>query len=463
MARLVFHGAAQQVTGSMHILEAGGKVILLDCGMFQGRRQQARELNLRHPVPPRDVYAVVVSHAHIDHVGRLPLLTRDGFRGVIHTTHATKDLAAVILADAAHLQEEDARHLNKHRRPGEPPVVPMYEGRDAVAALAQVQSYPYGRWFKVAPGLHARYFDAGHILGSAGIELEITENDRKTTLVFSGDVGRWGMPILRDPAPLPRCDYLICESTYGGRLTDPVDQLKPRLGDVVRNTLAKGGRLLIPAFSVGRTQAIVYYLRELFDSGQTPRVPVYIDSPMAVNATDIFRLHPECYDMDARAFGENGGILDGRQFHYVRSRDESKRINRLSRPCIVISASGMCEGGRILHHLLHSIEDQRNTILIVGFQGASTLGRRIVERDEFVSIFGEKVRLAAEVVVLNGFSAHADAAELKAYTDPLAGICRRAFLVHGEPDQAAVLAETMMRSGHKDVRIPAMGEGHPLD
>jgi metallo-beta-lactamase family protein len=184
---------------------------------------------------------------------------------------------------------------------------------------------------------------------------------------------------------------------------------------------------------------------------------------MAVNATDIFRLHPECYDMDARAFGENGGILDGRQFHYVRSRDESKRINRLSRPCIVISASGMCEGGRILHHLLHSIEDQRNTILIVGFQGASTLGRRIVERDEFVSIFGEKVRLAAEVVVLNGFSAHADAAELKAYTDPLAGICRRAFLVHGEPDQAAVLAETMMRSGHKDVRIPAMGEGHPLD
>ncbi len=466
MAGLTFHGAARQVTGSMHLLDANGKLIALDCGLFQGRRAESRALNLRHPCDPRRLHAVVVSHAHIDHTGRLPMLIRDGFEGVIHTTPATRDLCAVMLADAAHIQEEDARFLSKRRRKeGEPSVDPLYTQNDAVQTIRQMQSSPYGRWFKVAHGVHARYFDAGHMLGSAGIELEINEDNRpKKTLVFTGDVGRRGVPLLRDPDPLPSCDYLICESTYGGRTTDPLDDLKPKLADVIRRTVSRGGKVLIPAFSVGRTQTIIYYLRQLFVGGELDRVPVYVDSPLAINATDVFRLHPECFDEDARAFAHNpGGILDGPAIHFVQTREDSKRVTRRRAPCIIIAASGMCEAGRILHHLRHGVKHERNTVLIVGFQAAHTLGRRIVEREPFVRIYGEKHALKAEVVVLNGFSSHADATELKAHTDPLAGRCKAVFLVHGEVDQASALADTMRASGHRSVRIPAMGENHPLD
>jgi metallo-beta-lactamase family protein len=466
MAKLTFHGAARQVTGSMHLLEANGKLIVLDCGLFQGRRAEARELNLRHPCDPGKIHAVVVSHAHIDHTGRLPMLIRDGFTGVIHTTPATRDLCAIMLADAAHIQEEDARFLNKRRRgKGDPQIEPLYTGDDAVQAVRQMQSSPYGRWFKVAHGVHARYFDAGHMLGSAGIEVEINEDDRpRKTLVFTGDVGRWGVPLLRDPSPLPECDYLICESTYGGRRTDPVDDLKAKLADVVRRTVARGGKVLIPAFSVGRTQTIIYYLRQLFVSGELERIPVYVDSPLAINATEVFRLHPECFDDDAREFAHNpGGILNGPAIHFVQTREDSKRVTRRRAPCIVIAASGMCEAGRILHHLRNGVQYERNTVLIVGFQAAHTLGRRMVEHEEFINIYGERHKLKAEVVVLNGFSAHADAVELKKHTDPLAGRCKQVFLVHGEVDQSSALADTMRASGHRDVQIPAMGESRALD
>jgi metallo-beta-lactamase family protein len=466
MAKLTFHGAARQVTGSMHLLEANGKLIVLDCGLFQGRRAESRELNLRHPCDPRKIHAVVVSHAHIDHTGKLPMLIRDGFTGVIHTTPATRDLCAIMLADAAHIQEEDARFLNKRRRDkGDPEIRPLYTGDDAVQAVRQMQSSPYGRWFKVAHGVHARYFDAGHMLGSAGIEVEINEDDRpKKTLVFTGDVGRRGVPLLCDPSPLPECDYLICESTYGGRTTDPVDDLKAKLADVVRRTAARGGRVLIPAFSVGRTQTIIYYLRQLLVSGELERIPVYVDSPLAINATEVFRLHPECFDDDAREFAHNpGGILNGPAFHFVQTREDSKRVTRRRAPCIVIAASGMCEAGRILHHLRHAVQYERNTVLIVGFQAAHTLGRRIVEHEEFINIFGERHKLKAEVVVLNGFSSHADAVELKKHTDPLAGRCKKVFLVHGEFDQSSAFAETMRASGHRDVEIPTMGESRALD
>jgi len=466
MAKLTFYGAARQVTGSMHVLEANGKRIALDCGLFQGRRAETRELNRRHPCDPKSIHAVVVSHAHIDHIGRLPLLVRDGFTGVIHATPATRDLCALMLADSAHIQEEDAHFLNKRRaRSDEPIVEPLYTSADAVQAVRQIQASPYQRWFKVASGIHARYFEAGHMLGSAGIEVEITEaNGQRKTLVFTGDVGRWGIPILRDPAPLPECDYLICESTYGGRNTDPIADLKPKLAAVVRRTVARQGRIIIPAFSVGRTQTIVYYLRQLFTSGELGALPVYIDSPLAVNATDVFRLHPECYDHDAREFtSATGSIFGGPSFEYVQSVEESKRIIRRRSSCIVIAASGMCEAGRILHHLRHTVQHERNTILIAGFQAVHTLGRRIVERSEYVKIYGEKHKLKAEVVVLNGFSAHADARELKAHTDPLAGRCKKVFLVHGEIDQSSVLADSLRAAGHREVHIPAMNESFGLD
>ncbi len=466
MAQLTFHGAARQVTGSMHLLEANGKLIVLDCGLFQGRRAEARESNRRAPCDPTKIHAVIISHAHIDHTGRLPLLVRDGFSGVIHATHATRDLCAIMLADSAHIQEEDARYLNKKRRKKhEPDVEPLYDSSDAVQAVNQIQSSPYKRWFKVASGIHARFFEAGHMLGSAGIEVEITAaNGRKKILVYTGDVGRPGVPILRDPVPLPECDYLICESTYGGRNTDPITDMKPKLAEVVRRTVARNGRVIIPSFSVGRTQTIVYYLRQLFVSGELQRLPVYVDSPLAVNATEVFRLHPECYDRDAREFRSGAGsLLDGPSFRFVHSTEESKRVTRRRSPCIVISASGMCEAGRVLHHLRHSVRQKRNTILIVGFQAMHTLGRRIVERSEYIRIFRERLKLNAEVVVMNGFSSHADARELLSHTDPLAGRCRKVFLVHGEPDQSSALAARMRDHGHREVVMPDVGDRFALD
>jgi metallo-beta-lactamase family protein len=459
MAQLKFHGAAQQVTGSLHLLEANGKRIFLDCGMFQGRRAVSRTLNNSFPCDPSTVHALIVSHAHIDHTGRIPLLVQKGFHGVIHTTAATRDLSAVMLADSAKIQQEDARFLNKRRAPGDPEVEPLYDTDDVARAMSLVQSSPYGRWFKVCSGVHARYFDAGHMLGSAGMEIEITENSSKFILAFSGDVGRPGLPLLRDPAPLPPCDYLICESTYGGRRTEAVEESRGRLGSIVKRTINRGGRVLIPAFSVGRTQVILYDLRRLFLSGELRSIPVYVDSPLAIDATDVFRMHPDCYDSEAEELLNNhGGIFHGPEIHFVRTRDESKSVMRSGQPCIVIAASGMCEAGRILHHLRSGVDDNRNTILIAGFQAEYTLGRRIVERRQTVRILGDEVELRAEVAVLNGYSSHADAEELLQYAEPAKSRCRKMFLVHGELDQATVLAAKLHSSGHRDVVIPAMGD-----
>ncbi len=464
MAELIFHGAAQQVTGSLHLLEVGGKRVLLDCGLFQGRRAEARELNTSFPCDPRTVHAVVVSHAHIDHIGRLPMLVRKGFRGVIHCTAATRDLAAVMLADAAKIQEEDSRFLNKRRPPQTPPIEPLYGVTEVSPTLKLIQTSPYGRWFKVAGGVYARYFDAGHMLGSAGIEVEITEGASKFILAFSGDVGRAGLPILRNPAPLPECDYLICESTYGGRRTDAVRDLRFKLAEVVRRTIHRDGRVLIPAFSVGRTQTILYDLHRLFQNGNLESVPVYVDSPLAINATDVFRLHPECFDDDALAFADNpDGILDAPQFHFVQGREESKAVMRSGKPCIVIAASGMCEAGRILHHLRSAIDETRNTVLIAGFQGAHTLGRRIIDREPEVNILGDRIPVRAEVVVMNGYSSHADSEELLHYAQPALPRCRKVFLVHGELDQSTALAASLNSAGHNDIAIPAPSDRFTLD
>jgi len=463
MAKLIFHGAAGEVTGSMHLLETDGACVALDCGLFQGRREESRRKNLTFPRPPERITAVVLSHAHIDHCGRLPRLVRDGFDGPIYCTPATLDLATVMLADSAHIQAEDVKFLNKKKaRRGEALVEPLYSIEDAIQTMRRLHAVPFGRPFQVTPRVTARFHEAGHMLGSAGVELKLNEGGR--TLVFSGDIGRPGVPILRDPQPLPDCDYLICESTYGGRRSDPVKDMKPRLEKVVNDTIARGGKVIIPAFSVGRTQTIVYNLHELFSEGRIKRLPIYVDSPLAVNATEVFRMHPECYDRDARELDrQTNGMLGASIITYVRDVEDSKAINRKRSPCVIISASGMCETGRILHHLRNNIRSEKNTVLIVGFQAAHTLGRRLVEGARTVKIFGETLPARAAVVVLNGYSSHADAEELRAYVAPQASRCRRAFLVHGEPDQAEALRRSMGEMGYAGVWTPSPGEEFELE
>ena len=354
MPELLFHGAAGEVTGSMHIVRAGGHTIALDCGMFQGRRDESELKNRVWPVPARDISAVILSHAHIDHSGRLPKLARDGFNGPIFCTSATRDLCAIMLPDSAHIQEEDAFFVNKRRlHKGLPRIEPLYQARDAVSAIKLIQSIDCDRWFPVVPGVRASFLEAGHMLGSASVRVEFEgKNGRSSGLFFTGDVGRLNAPILRDPAPFPTADVMICESTYGGRVLEAVADAKQIMLDVLRRTFDRGGKVIIPAFSVGRTQTIVYYVNQLMSEGKLPHQPIFIDSPLAVDATEVFTMHPECYDTDARAFQKsNGDILGGKCCTYIRDVEESKGLHQRRTPCIIISASGMCEVGRIRHHL----------------------------------------------------------------------------------------------------------------
>lgn len=466
MMKLTFHGAAREVTGSMHLVEVDGAIVALDCGLFQGRRLEAESKNRTFPVEPARIHAVILSHAHVDHCGRLPLLVQRGFTGPIYSTAATRDLAALLMADSAHIQQEDARYLNKKRaKAGLPPVAPLYDDEDAASAVRQFRSIPLEERFGVTDWVGARFHDAGHMLGSASVELTYAPAaGAAVTLVFTGDLGRYKTPILNDPAPLPECDYLIAESTYGGRRHPPTDDLKAQLAEVVNDTIARGGRVIIPAFSVGRTQVIILVLHQLLLEGKIPSLPIFVDSPLAVNATEVFRLHPDLFDEESRELIRRSGDAWGADYcTYVREASESKRLNTISSSCVIISASGMCETGRVVHHLRHSIESPKNTVLIVGFQAAHTLGRRIVEKQPHVTIFGEKLKLRARVVALNGFSAHADRDELQRMLRPLAGRCKKAFLVHGEPDQMEVMAETMRGDEFREVLMPAAGESFELD
>lgn len=474
--QLEFIGAAQTVTGSMHLLRTSAGAIMLDCGLFQGRRNEAYARNRDLDVPLGEVKAVVLSHAHIDHSGALPILVKRGFRGNIYLTPATRSLCAVMLRDAAAIQQADARHLNKQRlRDDVPPsglgdedreIVPLYDDEDVVHALERMIAVPYHAKVTVMPGVELTFLDAGHVLGSAIVVLDVDDRGQKRRVVFTGDLGRSERPILRDPEIPENVDVLISESTYGDRLHDVRDKMDDDLARVVTRTVARGGKVIIPSFALERAQEVIYALKALRRAGAIPKVPVYVDSPLTVKITDVFKLHPECYDAEARAMlrGKDSPF-DMEDLHYVEDKEESKSITGDDRPAIIIAASGMCEAGRVLHHLRAGIEDAKNTILIVGYQAVHTLGRRLVEKRTRVRIFGTQRERRAEVVVLNGFSAHADQKDLvdfasRCFPGGVGGGDRapQVVLVHGDLQPQRVLAAKLAAASLGDAAIPAPGD-----
>jgi metallo-beta-lactamase family protein len=462
--QLSFHGAAREVTGSCHVVEVHGRTILLDCGLFQGKRSDVRRKNLELPLPVDKIDAVVLSHAHIDHAGRLPLLAREGYNKAIHCTRATRDLCGPMLADSAHIQEKDAEFLARHRKEV---FEPLYAMRDAVRAVELMVPHAYDERFEVVPGVFVTFSDAGHILGSASVTLEVTNGAHAKRLVFSGDIGRSGLPIIRDPVPPRDADWVLMESTYGNRDHASVSGTRAELARVVRETAARGGRILVPAFAVGRTQELVYDLHELAEAGEIPALPIYIDSPLATKATDVFEKNSDIFDTSERLVRHHHGdsLFQFPMLRYTPEVEDSKALARATGPMVIIAASGMAESGRILHHLAQGAPDRRNTILVVGFMAEHTLGRRIVEGRPTLKVFGEEVPLHAEVAVLNGYSAHADRTELQQWLDAVRATSPRlkeAFLVHGEPPAQEALAERLRLSGYV-VRIPAPGERASLD
>lgn len=460
-AKLTFWGAAGQVTGSMHLLEAAGARVLLDAGMFQGRRTEAAVLNRNLPFDPRRIDAIVVSHAHIDHIGRLPLLVRHGYHGPIYATPATRDLCAVMLPDAAKIQEKDAEFLARRGKKG-PESEPLYNLADAIAVQDLIAGLPYRRIHYLRKNLAFEYTDAGHILGSASVDLRITEGGSHR-MVFSGDIGRYGLPIIRDPdPPTGPIDTLIIESTYGDRDHESVAGAAQRLAETVRRVAGRGGKVFIPAFALGRVQEMVYALHELYRAGQIPEVQMYVDSPLAVEATTVFRMHPEVFDRREQMLENSDRILDFSLLRYVREAAESKRLNFQVGPAVIIAASGMVESGRILHHLAHGIGDPKNCLLFVGFQAEHTLGRRILDGQRQIKIFGDPYEVRAEIASIQGYSAHADRNELRAWVKTLGGPIRRAFVVHGEAGPAAAMAGILKEEGVGEVVVPQMGQSFDL-
>ncbi len=467
--KLTFWGAARTVTGSMHLLEVNDTKILLDCGLFQGKRKLSYERNLNFPFDPKDIDVLVLSHAHIDHSGNIPNLVRQGFKGNIYATHATRDLCAAMLEDSARIQEQDIGFLNKkRRRKGEPPLEPLYTVQDALASLPYFIGVPYWRPILIAPGVTLTFHDAGHILGSAIVVLDIEERGKKPVrLVFSGDLGRRGLAILRDPEFIDRADYLIMESTYGSRYHETFDDATQKLREISIRAFRQRGRILVPSFAVGRTQELVYRLNRLRSDHDIPEFPIYVDSPLAVNVTEVFRLHPECYDKEIRDFMAANDHRSPFGFHllrYVRSVEDSKALNFTPDPIMVIAASGMCEGGRILHHLKQRISDPNAIILFVGYQAENTLGRKILDGVSPVRIFGELHEVRAQVERIEGYSAHADRAELLDWANHFdRSQLKRVFIVHGEEEGYTALKSGLEQMGFREVVVPDRGDAFELE
>ena len=443
--RIHFLGATRTTTGSMYLVELNGKRLLLECGLFQGRRGESIERNREFPFDPKGIDAVILSHAHIDHCGNLPNLCRQGFEGNIYCTFATRDLASIMLEDSAQIQRDDAAFVSKKRaKQGLPPVEPLYSATDAEKAVRQFVAFNYDRPFPVIDGLTVTFRDAGHILGSAQVVLDVRESGRAFRYLFSGDVGRGGDDILRDPLPVENVDYLQVESTYGGREHAPKANADDEVGRMVLETLNGRGKVIIPSFSVGRTQQIVYTLHQLTLAGRLPKVPIFVDSPLSVNATEIYRLHPECFNETIYAFlREKENPFGMENLTYIREVAHSIKLNDLKDPAIIISASGMAEAGRIRHHLKNNIGDPKNLILFVGYCAEHTLGAQIMAGRSPVNIFGEPHEVRARIASLDSFSGHADKNELRRYVEAISGNIKTFCVVHGEESQALAFAETL--------------------
>lgn len=461
--KLQICGAAQTVTGSSHLITLNnGFKVLLDCGLYQGREEEFDEFNENWLFNPEHIDVLILSHAHIDHAGRIPKLVKDGFRGKIYCTSATRDLAAIMLLDSAHIQESDAEYeaKRKHRH-----VTPLYTQVDAKRCLNYFRCVEYNNWFHIDKHTKIMFTDAGHILGSAAVTLKTIEDEQEITLGFSGDIGRYDRPILKDPDPMPILDYLICESTYGGKVHEETPESDEHFLKIIKDTCEKNlGKVIIPAFSVGRTQELLYRLDKLYTSGKLGNIPVYVDSPLAINATEIFVIHPECFDDEMHQFlSTDNNPFGWNNLTYVRTTEDSKALNKSDEPCIIISASGMANAGRVKHHIANQIEDDANTILIVGYCADGTLGQKLTQKPDTIKIYGEEKKVRAKIDVLSSFSAHADEPELlKFISNQDKNKLQKIFLVHGDPKRQEALKKSMLSNNYKSVVIPELGETFEL-
>jgi metallo-beta-lactamase family protein len=461
--KLQFLGAAREVTGSKHLITTeAGKKLLLDCGIYQGKGLETDSMNRNLGFEPAEIDHIILSHAHIDHSGLIPYMYRLGFRGSVVCTNATRDLCSIMLPDSGHIQENDTYYFNKKRaRQGLPPVQPIYTLDDARKCLGLFIGVPYDRKFKIDENIKVKFTNTGHMLGSGVVNLEIMDKGEVKRVAYTGDIGRPENRILRSPDAFPQCDYLITESTYGDRLHPARQDAEAELLRVVKETCAeKGGKLIIPSFAIGRTQELVHTLNNFFNDGLLPRIKIYVDSPLAVNATDIFRLHPECFNDDVHEVMETDPDPFGfSSLHYIKSAEESKRLNTLKEPCVIISASGMMEAGRIKHHLANNISNPRNTILAVGYCGPRTLGARILRGDSEISIFGVLHAVKAKIERIEAFSGHADYKEMIDFLNcQVKDKVKRTFLVHGDFESANAYKGHLLDDGYKNVEVPELGQ-----